>query len=253
MGTLAVGERNKALDAYVGRTTYTANTAVWAKLHLGDPGAAGTANAAVETTRKQVTFGSAASSASIASTADTEWANVSTTETYSHVSFWDASSGGTFLGSDDLSATAAMTAGQTFRIASGALTLTLSGDIATGELNKMLDAWAGRTTYTAQVGYFVKLHLGAPGGAGTSNPAAETTRKSVTFGSAASAGSIANTAIVSWPSYPATEALTDISTWTASTAGTWLGNDALSATVNMTGSVGDIFQIAIGALTVALT
>lgn len=124
MGTFAEGERNKFLDAWAGRTTYTANAAVYAKLHLGDPGSAGTSNPAVETTRQLVTFGSAASAAAISNTAVIEWTNVSTSETYSHVSFWTASSGGTFLGRDDLSSTAAVTAGDTFRVPIGDLDLT---------------------------------------------------------------------------------------------------------------------------------
>jgi hypothetical protein len=126
VGTFAEGERNKMLDAWAGRTTYTANAAVYAKLHLGDPGAAGTSNAAANTTRQVVTFGSAAATGAISNTAAVEWASVSNTETYSHVSFWTASSGGTFLGSDDLSSTAAVTAGDTFRIPTGDLDVTLS-------------------------------------------------------------------------------------------------------------------------------
>lgn len=126
MGTVAVGERNKMLDALVGRTTYTANAALYIKLHLGDPGAAGTSNPAVETTRQQGTFGSAAATGAISNTAALEWINVSTTETYTHVSAWTASSGGTFLGSDDLSSSAAVTAGDTFRIAIGDLDLTVT-------------------------------------------------------------------------------------------------------------------------------
>jgi hypothetical protein len=126
MGTFAEGERNKMLDAWAGRTTYTANAAVYVKLHLGDPGAAGTSNAAANTTRQVVTFGSAAATGAISNTAAVEWTSVSNTETYSHVSFWTASSGGTFLGSDDLSSTAAVTAGDTFRIPTGDLDVTLS-------------------------------------------------------------------------------------------------------------------------------
>ena len=124
MGTFAEGERNKMLDAWAGRTTYTANAAVYAKLHTGDPGASGTSNAAANTTRQQVTFGSAAASGAISNTAAVEWTSVSTTETYTHVSFWTASSGGTFLGSDDLSSSAAVAAGDTFRIGVGDLDLT---------------------------------------------------------------------------------------------------------------------------------
>lgn len=126
MGTLAVGERNKMLDAWAGRTTYTANAAVYVKLHLGDPGAAGTSNPAVETTRQQATFGVAAATGAISNTVAVEWTNVSTTETYSWVSCWTASSGGTFLGADDLSSTAAVTAGDTFRIPIGDLDVTVT-------------------------------------------------------------------------------------------------------------------------------
>ena len=125
MGTFAVGERNKMLDAFARNTSY-ANAAVWVKLHIGDPGADGTGNPAAETTRKQATFGSAAATGSISNTAVVEWTNVSTTETYSHISLWTASTAGTFLGSDDLSATAAVTAGDTFRIPVGDLDLTIT-------------------------------------------------------------------------------------------------------------------------------
>jgi hypothetical protein len=127
VGQFAVGEANKMLDAYVGRTTYTANAGYYAKLHLADPGSAGTTSPAVNTTRQQVTFGSAASAGAISNTAVVEWTSVSTTEVYSHVSFWTASSGGTFLGSDDLSSTASVTAGDTFRIPVGDLDITLPG------------------------------------------------------------------------------------------------------------------------------
>lgn len=125
MGTIAVGERNKMLDAFAANGTYTANGAVWVKLHTGDPGAAGTNNAATETTRKEATF-PAASSGALSNDANIEWTNVSTTETYTHISLWTASTAGTFLGSDDLSASAAMTAGDTFRIPTGDLDITVT-------------------------------------------------------------------------------------------------------------------------------
>lgn len=126
MGTFSDTVANAWLDALARGTPYD-NDEVWVKLHLGDPGSAGTANAAVETTRKQSTFGSAAASRAIAITAATEWANVSTSETYTHVSMWSASSAGTFLGRDDLSSSAPVTAGDTFRLpATTGLSLTLT-------------------------------------------------------------------------------------------------------------------------------
>jgi hypothetical protein len=125
MGTIAVGERNKMLDALCRNVSY-ANAAVWVKLHLGAPGAAGTSNPAAETTRQQATFGTAASAGAISNTAVVEWTNVSTTETYSHISLWSASTGGTFLGDDDLSSTAPVTAGDTFRLPIGDLDVTIT-------------------------------------------------------------------------------------------------------------------------------
>jgi hypothetical protein len=99
---------------------------IWVKLHTGDPGSAGTSNAATNATRVQATFGSAAASRAISNTAAVSWTNVSTTETYTHVSLWSASSGGTFLGRDDLSSSAAVTAGDNFSIPIGDLDLTIT-------------------------------------------------------------------------------------------------------------------------------
>ena len=126
MGTFATGELNKMLDALCAKTDYTKSAAVYAQLHTGDPGSAGTSNVATETTRKAVTFGAAASSGAISNTADIEWTAVAASETYTHISLWTASSSGTFLGRDDLSSSAAVTAGDTFRIPTGDLDLTLS-------------------------------------------------------------------------------------------------------------------------------
>ncbi|MGE0025709.1 MAG: hypothetical protein AB7O78_01715 [Thermoleophilia bacterium] len=115
---------NAILDAIGNATNYTAPTQVWFKLHTGDPGAAGTSNAAAETTRKQVSY-AAASAGSMATDADVTWTNVSNTETYSHISAWDASTSGNFLFSDDLAASKSVTAGDTFVIPSGSHTVTL--------------------------------------------------------------------------------------------------------------------------------
>ena len=83
------------------RNTSFAVAAPYVKLHVGDPGETGTANAAAETTRKAITF-SAASAGSMASSATVTWTNVSNTETYSHWSMWDASTAGNCLWSGAL-------------------------------------------------------------------------------------------------------------------------------------------------------
>jgi hypothetical protein len=112
----------KLLDHVTGRASFTMPTNVYVQLHTGDAGEAGTSNAAAETTRKQVSW-AAASSGSIASSATLEWTNVSTTETYSHWSMWDTITAGNCLWTGALSASAAVTAGDTFQITT--LTLTL--------------------------------------------------------------------------------------------------------------------------------
>jgi hypothetical protein len=97
-----------------------ANTYI--KLHTGDPGEDATANAATEATRKVVTW-DAAASGSIVTNSVAEWTSVSTTETYSHWSLWDASTSGNPLWTGALSTSAAVTVGDTFQITS--LTLSL--------------------------------------------------------------------------------------------------------------------------------
>lgn len=111
---------NKLLDT-LGNVSFTVATP-YIKLHLGDPGEAATANAAVEATRKAITF-NAAASGSMASAATITWTNVSTTEIYTHWSAWDASTAGNALWSGAFNTSASVTAGDTFQIT--ALTLTL--------------------------------------------------------------------------------------------------------------------------------
>jgi uncharacterized membrane protein len=119
---IAVGQANAMLDAYVRNVSYAGNSAVWVKFHIGDPGAAGTSNAAGETTRKQATFGTSAASGTIANTVALLWTSVSTSEYYTHFSIWTASTGGTFLGSGTITA-GAVGAGNSLTIEIGGLTV----------------------------------------------------------------------------------------------------------------------------------
>lgn len=115
---------NALLDALGNATNYTAPTAVWIKLHTADPGAAGTSNAATETTRKQASF-AAASGGSMASDAAISWTNIAGSQDATHFSAWDASTSGNFLFSGTITANA-YTAGDTYTVASGALTVSLN-------------------------------------------------------------------------------------------------------------------------------
>jgi hypothetical protein len=81
----------------------------------------------------------------------------------------------------------------------------------------------------------VQLHTGAPGSAGTANVSSVTTRPAVTW-AAASAGSIAaNGTMPAWSSWAGTngEIDTDISFWSASSAGTFGFSMPLAASVTM--------------------
>lgn len=121
---LSSGIADDILDALLNNTAWSQPATVYAQLHTGDPGAAGTSNIATETTRKAVSFGSS-SGGSCSSDADTSWTSVAGSEDYTHYSLWDAATDGNFLESGTVTANA-VTAGDTFTIASGDITLTLS-------------------------------------------------------------------------------------------------------------------------------
>ena len=117
---------NALLNAICQAANYTAPVAFYVKLHTGSPGAAGTSNAAGNTTRVQATFGTGASGGSITNTVAVNWTNVSTAETYTDVSFWDASGAGNFLGSSALGTPRTVAVGDNFSLPIGDLTLSLS-------------------------------------------------------------------------------------------------------------------------------
>jgi hypothetical protein len=104
----------KVLDHVFSTTAYTAPTVRAIKLHTGPPGDAGTAAAAVETTRKAVTFAASASGA-ISSNAQVQWTaynagGTGATETVTHWSLWDATSAGNCLATGPLGGVAPFTA-----------------------------------------------------------------------------------------------------------------------------------------------
>jgi hypothetical protein len=120
---LSVALANSLLNTYCNNTSYV-EANVYVKLHIGDPGAAGTSNPAVETDRTEVTFAAAASGA-VANDANVVWTNVAASEDYTHFSLWDDPTAGNFLQSGTITA-AAVTAGNTFTIPTGDLDLTVT-------------------------------------------------------------------------------------------------------------------------------
>lgn len=117
MGTFSDAEKNKMLDA--------GTEPLYVQLHTGDPGAAGTSNVATETTRQSVPFATAASGGSKSNTSQAQWTSYPAAETITWVSFWDAASGGTFCGKDDLPASKSPGVGDILTLASGSLSLAL--------------------------------------------------------------------------------------------------------------------------------
>jgi len=114
---------NSWLDALANNTSY-AVAQVYIKLHTGDPGAAGTANAAIETTRKAASFGVAVAGA-INSDADISWTNIAGSQDANHFTAWDNLTAGNFLFSGSIVA-GAYTAGDTYTISAGNLTVSLT-------------------------------------------------------------------------------------------------------------------------------
>ena len=108
----------------IGNNTSLAIAQCYIKLHIGDPGAAATTSPAVETTRKLVSF-SVAASGLMTSDAATQWVAVAASEDYSHYSAWDALTVGNFLWSGLITA-AAVTAGDTFTLATGDIDLAIT-------------------------------------------------------------------------------------------------------------------------------
>jgi len=100
--------------------------------------------------------------------------------------------------------------------------------MTTGVTAAVANGWLDGTFATATC--YVKLHTADPGSAGTTAAAAgDTTRKQATM-AAASAGSKAMTGTAGpWTNVSTTETLSHISLWTASTAGTFQGSAALTA------------------------
>lgn len=97
---------------------------------------------------------------------------------------------------------------------------------------------------------WITLHIGAPGAAGTSNPATETTRKQLTWNATGSDGIVENSNAVSWTSIAGSQDATHVTLRSASTAGTVGASGTLTANAYV---AGDTLSIAIGAVVASVT
>jgi hypothetical protein len=106
-------------------------------------------------------------------------------------------------------------------------------------------------TFTGVTTMFVQLHTGDPGASGTANVSSVTTRPALNYGAASAGSQSAIATLPSWATWAGTngEVVTHISTWGASSAGTFYYSAALTA--SKTVNTGDTLNLT--ALTVSLT
>jgi hypothetical protein len=102
--------------------TSPANTYV--QLHTGPPGASGTTDVSSVTTREAVTWGSA-SAGVVAASNEPEWTSWAGTspETDTDISFWTASTSGTFNMSIQLSSSVTMNTGDSLTLTAISVTI----------------------------------------------------------------------------------------------------------------------------------
>lgn len=124
---ISVSVADALLASILNDAAFTAFGPVFVQLHVGEPGPAGTANIAGESTRESAGANPAFAAPSAGGTTNSDainWTNVSTAETYSFVSLWSASSGGTFIASGTITASA-VNIGDNFSIPIGDMTVSM--------------------------------------------------------------------------------------------------------------------------------
>ena len=122
--------------------------------------------------------------------------------------------------------------------------------LAEATANSILDALLRSVTWSEPAAVWIKLHTGNPGSGGTSNAAAETTRKQATF-TTASFGYSETDADLDWVNVSTTETYTHWSAWTASSGGTFIMSDAFDTPIAMT--AGGDFTVLAGDIWFELT
>jgi hypothetical protein len=120
----AVGIVNAWLASVLNGTAPTTFSAPYVQLHVGLPGAAGTANIAGESTRQQATGTFVISGGSTTNPTAINWTSVTTAETYTNITLWSAATGGTFIASGTITANA-VSVGDNFSIPVGSATISM--------------------------------------------------------------------------------------------------------------------------------
>lgn len=116
----------KILDAVFNNVSFVVPS-TFVKLHVGDPGEDGTANAAGHTTRLAATWTTAASG-SVNNEGAVTFTPLAATETITHISIWDTvgPAGGNCLWSGPLNTPQNVNVGGTLNFAIGTIVVTLN-------------------------------------------------------------------------------------------------------------------------------
>jgi len=114
--------------------------------------------------------------------------------------------------------------------------------------NATLNAAGNNTSFAVATAY-VQLHTAAPGAAGTSNVATETTRKAISF-AVASGGSMASDADITWTGIAGSQDATHFTVWDASSAGNFLFSGTITANAY---TAGDTYTFPSGSFTASFT
>lgn len=100
-------------------------TAIYAQLHTASPGASGTTGvSAGSTTRLACSYSSASAGSVVLSGNVGPWTNGGTSETLTDVSFWTASTSGTFMWSAAMGSSHAWASGDTFTLTAATVSIT---------------------------------------------------------------------------------------------------------------------------------
>jgi hypothetical protein len=125
----------------------------------------------------------------------------------------------------------------------------MADNISVGVANSTLALLLNGTAFAGFSTPYVQLHTGAPGAAGTSNIAGNSTRQASGAFAAPSAGSTTNNSAINWTSVSTSETYSHVSLWSAASAGTFICSGSISASAI---TAGQNFQIPAAGMTVSL-
>ena len=202
---------------------------VYISAHTADPGETGTSELAGGNYARVAapTFAAPASRAIVSSSAVTFPLMVAAVGTITHIALWDAMSAGNLLWySSALGSSIATAVGISPVIASGAITITLNGEISTYLSHALLNHTFRGVEYTRPgTSIYTSLHTADPGLTGASEVSGNAyARVNVTAWDAPSNGATANTNNITYPTPTPSDwgTITHKGIWDASTGGNFL-------------------------------